>query len=222
VPVSNTIIIGISDPVLQKKVSRALEKLEVPFYIPPVAAHDLMGRFLNPLYIGIIVCLSEINLGLLHQIKQNKLLKAKPLIVIVDKADLPKAFFAGADEVLTLPLDYLELEWRLRIKLLPKIAPPESQDLPQLGHSFFVKRYDDTLVKLTPAELQIYNYLTQSPNKAYSAEHLLQKALGFDHGLGNPQTLHTHIRNLRKKLEQDPNNPISLLRTADGYLWCLR
>jgi len=59
---------------------------------------------------------------------------------------------------------------------------------------------------LTPKELDVLRYLTQSPNQAVSHRELLQAVWGPDYG-DQVDYLRATVKNLRKKVELSPDEP---------------
>jgi two-component system KDP operon response regulator KdpE len=59
---------------------------------------------------------------------------------------------------------------------------------------------------LTPKELDVLRYLTQRANEAISHRELLQAVWGPDYG-DQVDYLRVVIKNLRKKVESDPEHP---------------
>ena len=59
---------------------------------------------------------------------------------------------------------------------------------------------------LTPKELDLLRYLTQHANQAVSHRELLQAVWGPDYG-DQVYYLRVFIKNLRKKIESNPENP---------------
>jgi two-component system KDP operon response regulator KdpE len=59
---------------------------------------------------------------------------------------------------------------------------------------------------LTPKELDLLRYLTQHANEAVAHRELLQAVWGPDYG-DQVDYLRVFVRNLRKKVELDPDNP---------------
>ena len=74
---------------------------------------------------------------------------------------------------------------------------------------------------LTPRELKLLRLFYARPDEALSRDFLLNEAWGVDY-LGTTRTLDQHIAQLRKKVEQDPSNPI-LIATVHGvgYRWMM-
>jgi two-component system KDP operon response regulator KdpE len=59
---------------------------------------------------------------------------------------------------------------------------------------------------LTPKELDLLRYLTSHANEAVAHRELLQAVWGPDYG-DQVDYLRVFIRNLRKKVERDPDSP---------------
>jgi DNA-binding response OmpR family regulator len=58
-------------------------------------------------------------------------------------------------------------------------------------------------VELTPSEFELLHVLMTSPGYAFTRDELLEKALGYAYeGMG--RTLDSHIKNLRRKIEPNP------------------
>jgi DNA-binding response OmpR family regulator len=65
---------------------------------------------------------------------------------------------------------------------------------------------DGATVDLTRTEFKLLQLLMESPGHTLTRDELLEKVIGYAYeGMG--RTLDTHIRNLRKKIEPDPDNP---------------
>ncbi len=75
---------------------------------------------------------------------------------------------------------------------------------------------DSPAVQLTPSESKLLDHLMQHPDTATSCRELVQRALGYDVGEEEAQTIiRPHICRLRKKIEPDPGRP-RLIRTVPG------
>lgn len=74
-------------------------------------------------------------------------------------------------------------------------------------------------IKTSPTELEIVAYLMQNQGRVVTQEELYQ-AIWKRPSYGDLRTISVHISNLRKKMEDDPNNPhyIKTVRSA-GYLF---
>lgn len=152
-----------------------------------------------------------------------------PVIMLTEPgAQKYQAFEAGANDVLSKPIDALELQYRVQAHLRPRFRRLATQSEPiEAGRAEHALRLDprtqtavlgDRTVALTPSEFSILCYLAAHPDHPASTEVLLVEALGTPPQLGNPQLVHTHIRNLRRKLETTPSKPELLLFARRGYL----
>jgi two-component system alkaline phosphatase synthesis response regulator PhoP len=83
-------------------------------------------------------------------------------------------------------------------------------------------RVKGALVELTPTEYELLETLMESPGHAFTRLELIDRALGYSYA-GMERTLDSHIKNLRKKLEPDPANPIYIETVYGvGYRWMMK
>jgi two-component system response regulator RegX3 len=64
---------------------------------------------------------------------------------------------------------------------------------------------NDKEIKLKSMEYKLLAYLVQNRNRTISKEKLFQKVWGD--GITSDGTLNVHIRRLREKIEENPNEP---------------
>lgn len=70
---------------------------------------------------------------------------------------------------------------------------------------------------LTPREFDLLYTLALEPGRVFSVDELLGQVWGAEF-IGQPQVVYVHIRWLREKMEQDPNNPKRLITVRGvGY-----
>jgi two-component system alkaline phosphatase synthesis response regulator PhoP len=73
---------------------------------------------------------------------------------------------------------------------------------------------DSQLVELTRTEFNLLEAFLSNPGFTLTRDDLLEKSLGYAYeGLG--RALDTHIRNLRRKIEPNPDNP-TYIQTVYG------
>ena len=65
---------------------------------------------------------------------------------------------------------------------------------------------DGREVELSLKEFELLYLLAGNRNRVFSRDTLLEKIWGYDY-MGETRTIDVHIRNLRKKIERDPDNP---------------
>jgi DNA-binding response OmpR family regulator len=77
----------------------------------------------------------------------------------------------------------------------------------------------DNEIYLTSTELEIILYLYNKKREPSNSEELLEKIMDYLPGSGNPVAIRTHIRNIRAKMEVEPNNPQIIINIPKrGYI----
>lgn len=148
-------------------------------------------------------------------IRGDARLAAMPIIMLtarVDDTDKIVGLELGADDYVTKPFNPREVVARVRALLrrtqLRQTAVPERLNVGELCLDVGQRTLQvmGRNIDLTPTEFNLLKILMENPGHTYSREALLEKALGYGYeGFG--RTLDTHIRNLRRKIEPDPQNP---------------
>lgn len=167
-------------------------------------------------------------LSICHRLRGVPALADVPVMVLGPRGDQRKkyqAFYVGATEYVEVPFDGVELAFRIRIQLRALLRERDAHDALVAGPLRLepASRTAELAGKrevLTPSEFAVLRMLATNAGKPVGVDKLLQDALRRPAGLGNPQLIHTHIRNLRKKLEPDPSRPAWLLRHPAGYMLC--
>jgi DNA-binding response OmpR family regulator len=79
-------------------------------------------------------------------------------------------------------------------------------------------RLQGTPVETTPREFDLLAKLASSPRRAFSRAELLEEVWGSSRDWQDPATVTEHIRRLRRKIEDDPEQPKWLLTVRGvGY-----
>ena len=148
-------------------------------------------------------------------LREDKNIAIIMLTVRDSERDKVAALDAGADDFVTKPFSTPELLARIRAALRRVPVSQSSPDRIQIGSLVidFVARTvskGDKPVHLTPKELDLLRYLALHPNHVISHRELLQAVWGPDYG-NQVDYLRVFIKNLRKKMEVNPDNPQYIL-----------
>ncbi|MFC2031995.1 response regulator [Chloroflexota bacterium] len=118
----------------------------------------------------------------------------------------------GADDYVTKPFDPKEIISRVRAVLRRSEGKAAvSKAILNVGDIIIdtekrlVHRGGQN-IDLTPIEFELLRVMTENPGRVYSRMYLLDKIQG-DAYEGYERTIDSHIKNLRKKLELDPEHP---------------
>jgi DNA-binding response OmpR family regulator len=158
--------------------------------------------------------------------KRNEREWRLPVIMLTakgDEFDKVLALELGADDYMSKPYSLRELNARIKAVLRRtgrSVAAADALGDTESDHSEAAvrrgsllidsERYqvelDGRAVELTRTEFMLLWQLAKHPGRVYTRAHLMESALGGDY-LGFERTIDSHIRNLRRKLENDPAEP---------------
>lgn len=145
-------------------------------------------------------------------------LAATPIIMLtarVEDTDKIIGLELGADDYVTKPFNMRELVARVKALLrrtrldqmagaVPRVLVNGGLRLDLDQHTLAV---DGRAVELTRTEFNLLETFLSNPGYTLTRDDLLEKSVGYAYeGLG--RALDTHIRNLRRKIEPDPDNPV--------------
>jgi two-component system, OmpR family, KDP operon response regulator KdpE len=149
---------------------------------------------------------------------------AVPVVVLSSRggeADKVAALDGGADDYVAKPFGAEELLARIRAALRHRLAQQgaqpafESGDLAvDLVHRRVRARGEE--VHLSPKEYDLLEQFVLHAGKVLTHRHLLRAIWGRDSA--DPQYLRVYVRQLRQKLEADPEQPVHIITEAGvGY-----
>ncbi len=143
-----------------------------------------------------------------------------PILFLTAKthdSDKCMAFSSGCDDYLSKPFSYTELVSRVKALLRryyvykgkEQTAPPETIHIDDLAVNTSAREVSigDQELILTEIEYKILLLMAQHRKKIFSAQNLYESVWEEPYFYTCNNTVMVHIRNLRSKLEKDPQNP---------------
>ena len=140
--------------------------------------------------------------------------KNTPVIIITareEETDAVLGLELGADDYVIKPFRMRELVSRVRAVLRRGENLPTGEKVLRLGgvsldESTREVRSGDQFVHLTATEYNLLHLLMSTPGRVFTRQQLADH-LGDKGFAGMERTLNVHVRNLRTKIEPDPDNP---------------
>ena len=161
-------------------------------------------------------------------VRSDPNLAGTPIIMLtarVEDHDKIVGLELGADDYVTKPFNPREVVARVRAVLRRAQGEPAAPHLIRAGpvsidldaHQVQV---EGRPVSLTPSEFGLLQALAEQPGHALTRSQLIEKGLGYDYE-GLERTVDSHIKNLRRKLEEAGASP-DLIETVFGVGYRLK
>lgn len=140
-----------------------------------------------------------------------------PIIMLTarkDEVDRVLGLELGADDYVTKPFSPRELVARVKA-ILRRSRPREDGDgeSPEISRTGLIvdldrraASLDGRILNLTFTEFELLHILAKNPGRAFTRDDLLMRVWGQDF-FGDARTVDVHVRHLREKLLEDPQNP---------------
>ncbi len=145
-----------------------------------------------------------------RQIRKQSSVPVIMLTARSEERDRVRGLDLGADDYIVKPFSPRELLARVRAVLR---RPPTLQEENRLSAGGLViddirhdVRLDGRLLDLTPKEFELLKTLAENAGIVLERDRLLEKVWGYAFA-GATRTLDVHIRRLRQKIGDDPQNP---------------
>ena len=156
-------------------------------------------------------------------VKKIRSVSTIPIILLTarsDETDKIVGLELGADDYVTKPFSPREVV--ARIKAIMRRGNPnqqENQSEITIGAITVDKNTrsvtrENFPIQLTKTEFDILVTLMESPEQVFTRDQIIDKVLGYTYE-GFERTIDAHVRNLRKKIEPDANNP-NYIKTVFG------
>jgi DNA-binding response OmpR family regulator len=147
-------------------------------------------------------------------LQQYRRERSVPVIILtarVEESDAVMGLELGADDYVLKPFRMRELAARVKA-VLRRSEPPDPNRRPlhvgdivldEATHTVTVR---GQVVGLTPTEFNLLGLLLRAPGQVFTREQLADRLAQVGYS-GLERTLNVHIRNLRTKIEPDPDQP---------------
>ncbi len=149
---------------------------------------------------------------------------ATPILMLTAKSaeeDRIRGLELGADDYVTKPFSPRELVLRVQA-ILRRGGPPAAQGVTSFGGGTLMidepqrqVTVRGAAVALTPTEWGVLTALATVPGRVYSRFELINRVRGYEFE-GYERTVDSHVKNLRRKIEQDPGNPVIVQTVLGG------
>ena len=147
-----------------------------------------------------------------------------PIIMLTAKtqeSSILNGLQIGADDYVTKPFSVKELYARMEAvmrRVSGEHRPSDGSQAYDGGLSIdFIQcevSKDNIPLNLTKSEWKILSSMAEYPGKVYTRDELMETVFGYDSD-SLDRVIDTHIKNLRKKIEDDPKNPV-YIKTVHG------
>ncbi|WP_127957831.1 two-component system response regulator BaeR [Serratia microhaemolytica] len=148
-----------------------------------------------------------------------------PLIMVtarIEELDRLLGLEIGADDYICKPYSPREVVARVKAVLRRAQRDPEPAQCTavlEIDLAAFQASYQGNLLDLTPVEFRLLKILSEQPGKVFSRQQLLDSVYD-DYRVVTDRTIDTHIKNLRRKLEQlESDKPFIRSVYGIGYRW---
>jgi DNA-binding response OmpR family regulator len=151
--------------------------------------------------------------------EQRNIVPIIMLTALDTEADAVQGLEAGADDYVTKPFGLAELRSRIRAVLRRSGPRGMGREILVIGPIVLDRGHrevsvNDRQAKLTFSEFELLAQLMSEPGRLFNRQELL-RAIWGDSAYRDPRAIDVHIRHLREKIEEKPEEP-KLILTVRG------
>lgn len=210
-------VLGTIERVLQR------EKFDVTTLNSGQKALDYLDKNDEPDLLILDIIMPEMDgIEVCNKVRDDARFTALPILFLTAKGstdDIVEGLDAGADDYVVKPFDLAELRARVHALLRRGLRARDNSTMLQLGNlkldsDTYQAYINNTSVQLTSTEHRLLRYFLENVDQALSLSHLLQAVWEYPENTGDPDLVRAHVRNLRAKIEKDPER--KYIRTIHG------
>ena len=192
--------------------------MEARGFVTPSSFWEAMAQTVPSLVLLDIMLPEEDGISVLKKLRASGRTQRLPVIMLTAKTmetDMLNGLDIGADDYITKPFSLKNLYARMQAvwrRTLESPVPVVSRV--SWNHGDLVIDQDrkevckqGKTIAVTPVEWKLLTTFTRYPQKVFTREDLIELAFGLDFS-GYDRVIDTHVKNLRKKLEDDPKQPV--------------
>jgi DNA-binding response OmpR family regulator len=135
----------------------------------------------------------------------------KPILFLLHSGsaqEVAQVLDAGGDDCVRRPVNPRELGARVKTLLRRQTRPvTTTESALVLNMKYRRVQFTGRDIDLTPTEFDLLEMLARTPGQHVTTMDLLTMVWQYPTGQGDPALVRNHIRNLRRKLELDPDRP---------------
>jgi DNA-binding response OmpR family regulator len=205
-----TILLINSDLTVQNAIESALDKSHILISADTFQMALKAAKAQRPdLIILDVGPVTSEGVGICRQLRSASFLTETPILTLVgikNTQAVVTLLDAGGDDCVRKPFSSRELAARMRA-LLRRNERGQPRTLLLLNPIKRTVQFGAGPISLTPTEYDLLEALCKNPGQHVSTTKLLEQVWNYPPGKGDPALVRNHVRNLRLKLESDPERP---------------
>lgn len=164
-----------------------------------------------------------------REIRKDSSLRLLPILFLTakDKAeDIVHGLDAGGDDYVVKPFALVELMARIRalLRRTERLADEYFPEVLEVGEvrlvsSTFQVYIGEIPLQLTSTEYRLMMYLMRHANQTLTLSSFLVDVWDYPQGIGDPDLVRSHIRNLRAKIQPNSKHKYILTIHGIGYMF---
>lgn len=129
----------------------------------------------------------------------------------------------GADDYVTKPFSVMELSARVKTVLRRTESSGKEPEVCHIGDTKidfqrYEARKNSVEIEYTPLEFHMLRVFVRHRGKVLTRDQLLEQVWGKENTVVSLRTIDSHVASIRKKLEEDPSNPVHIINIRGvGY-----